>query len=59
MAVIELQIKAEPTFADMLAAFHRQRYTGAVTIHLIRGVPTVLEIPEKPTRIPLRSPDRT
>ena len=47
------------SFPETLAALYTQKYTGAVTLHFLQGVPTVAELPGPVTRIPLRQPTRT
>lgn len=54
MAVADIPLVATPpTFAEVLEALYRERYTGSVTIHLQSGRPIVVEKP-RPLQIPLK-----
>jgi hypothetical protein len=51
-------LRDQSTFPEVLIALHTQRYTGPVTLHLIHGVPTVVELP-RPVQIRLAVPSKT
>lgn len=40
-----------PTFPDLLDSLYSQRYTGRVLLHFHNGVPRIVEIAHKTTRL--------